>query len=479
VANSFKVEFVWSGRDVQLGNLSQVRLDGQDLPWERVGGAPANWWLQLRHREAQRAGTFPSAATRVDAEHSLTQNENQCVTLPAGRFLYMDVGRWLNGNQDFGLIAGNNAYLCRYAPGAPLNQAPSGTVNTKAEDELLGLPGVSVQDHKKILDHFPRDPDHLYLILPDMHVTDCPTPDNPDFDKWRNSDGWEFMEKTDCIFHSRKSVSAMVEFLRRIRATRIASRITLVQIGDMYELWAGRNECYFQDLSDAEYMDAVSKNECAVRLRDIQLNDDTTESSAPEIGLWIAQTHDRNYPLFSEFDACMAVLADCRFLYGNHDSYLAVRRVVDEANQATKDLFSKEFTPPSFGSPKGGSIPRATTKVYYREKEVFLDGVFIEHGQRYDWANRDGHKYGYDKTNSAVNFPYQVLKVFDSNRHPTFVFGAAATWALSHKKFGLFVQGHTHDPVLKYVDVANVRSDKRWVPVGKGVRAEVEIKSPL
>src|SRR5271168_2118031 len=119
MAKTYKVEFVWDGQGVNLGNLKQARVDGQDLPSEpNAGAAFINWWLQVRHSEAQRAGQLPKVAGKVDDPNSLTVTDKQCVVLPRGRFLYMDIGRWLNGHQDFGVVAGQDVYLCSYSAGA-------------------------------------------------------------------------------------------------------------------------------------------------------------------------------------------------------------------------------------------------------------------------------------------------------------------------------------------------------------------------
>jgi UDP-2,3-diacylglucosamine pyrophosphatase LpxH len=507
MSEPYKIEFVWSGEALELSDLSQVRVDGKNLPAESAGGFVPNWWLQFEYGETQHAGQLSKSPVKVDAEHSLTVEDRQCVTLPAGRFLYMDVGRWLGGHQDFGIVAGNDAYLCEYTPGSAEVAAGCGSRSEKVEDELLRMPGVSpAPRHEKILDHFPGDANVVYLILPDMHLPEAPplgprppyppppydldeyhhSTRNPAYAEWENQWGAKYREyeadfanNRDLIFHSRLSTPAMTEFLRKIQSLHMASQIILVQLGDMYELWADR-KCYFVDISDEEYINAEAHRQLAVRIKGrppdrgspIRLPasrrhhgygwTSSEDWNASVVGGWIAGTHILQWQLFQEFDACKKKLKDCRFLHGNHDSYLAVPAVVNSANQRLGELQAQEHA----------------STVYGREKDLFFDGVFIEHGQRYDWPNRDGHEYGWDKTQSPIKYG-EWMKNFDSTRRATFVTGAASWWAKSHRNFGLYVQGHTHTPDLKYVEVAHVRSDRTWIPVGKGGAIPVERKTPL
>jgi hypothetical protein len=96
------------------------------------------------------------------------------------------------------------------------------------------------------------------------------------------------------------------------------------------------------------------------------------------------------------------------------------------------------------------------TTVYPRIRNINYDGVFIEHGQRVDKANRDGEVTGWKKTNEAFDSPGRILKmVGDTTRRRSFVTGAAAHWVVNEKSYGLYVMGHTHDPELKYVEVVH------------------------
>jgi hypothetical protein len=472
MADTYKMKLVWSGAELDRGRLVQVSLDGDGIPWEGPGGIAPNWYLQIVHQEAQRAGVVRGGTT-LDAPNSLTANENQCVMLPAGRFLYMDVGRWLHGHHDFGLVAGNNAYLCRFAPGSKTSGS-SPNESDKAENAVLTIPGVSVEKHLKILGPFPKNYSHLYLILPDMHVPEAMLPDDPDLSDLQQAhpENWKVQQKRDCIFNSRESIPAMTEFLSKIRAVARDQgvSITLVQLGDMYELWAGR-DCQFRDVSDDDYLSLLANNKPAVQL--LRSPAEEGMPSVEEVGMWIAGTHNLHRSLFAQFEACKNELPDCRFLHGNHDSYLSLSEVVDSANQTMQDLYARKANPwagtlSQYTQPK--PIYDPPPKVFYRERNLFFEGIFIEHGQRFDWANRDGKQYGWEKTNDALNSPGQIEKLFDSTRRGTFVAGATAWWTLCRnnksKNFGLYVQGHTHTPELKYVEVAHVREDDVWVPRG-------------
>jgi len=448
---AYEIKFVWSGQALENGELRQLNCDGYNLPWERyLGNVLSNTYMQWRHGEAAHAGTVPQP-------HSLTVTETQCVMLPAGKFLYMDVGCWLNGDQYFGLVAGSDAHLCTYTP----NPAPATASGCTPLNSFLAIPGVKSWKHEKIPAPYPSDSNRVYLILPDMHVPAAPP---LDMAKPSNTEGfgplkrghwrrdptlWGELAKRD-FFHSRESINAMTEFLSKVASLPAAQSTIFVQLGDMYELWADW-PCLFKEVSDEEYYRKSENREPVVELVPGGRHLTTTDV----IGGWIAETHEMHWKLFFAFDGCVAATEDHFFLHGNHDSYLSLPEVVNAANRIILEPSAQVLR----GG--GGQLFAPATNVYPRQRDVLLDGIFIEHGQRYDWANRDGNPFGPMGTQTAINWP--PLKALDSVRRKTFVSGAAVWWALSHMNFGLYVQGHTHDPDLKYVTVGHMREDMTWV----------------
>jgi hypothetical protein len=208
----------------------------------------------------------------------------------------------------------------------------------------------------------------------------------------------------------------MTAFLKALREA-ISSEVCLVQLGDMYELWAGH---------PLEY---VQTDEAVVKLKD--------KSSASSVGGWIGTIHDMHDDLFEQFELWnQRSNAMTVYLHGNHDSYLSVPAVVAEANKYIEMAYQTTY---EWGTRQNFK----KTTVQPRLRNFQYNGVFIEHGQRVDGPNRDGETFGWARTNDANNSPGKVLKTGDSIRRPSFVTGAATHWVVSEKNFGLYVMGHT------------------------------------
>lgn len=432
---AYKIVFTWAQNSSQLQTIS---CDEQNVPAEHFMGKPANWWM------GEIKGEVAKARQQLDVNKAaLTVNtvKRQCVRMPRGLFLYMDVGCWLKGKQTFGVICGQSAILCDYNPNSS-KPGLSATTSSGPVESILSIPGVSIRKAQKIPPPAPSNPNHVLVVLPDMHVPESPPLTYPrPFDdgtwgankrgNWRQDPNeFDRYASYDCIFESRKSITAMIKFLRDLRALSL-SDISLVQLGDMYELWAGRRPCQFQqsDKSEIRFVD---------------------HNSAKLVGEWVGGIHEMQDDLFVEFDLCVKSMP-VAFLHGNHDCYLS-RTPQGEASPVVKyandyiDMYWQRTD--EYGGRRTSFKP---TRVYPRNREYSEPGVFIEHGQRCDQANRDGERYGWDKTNSAVDFgPW---KWFDSTRRRTFVAAAAVHWCISQMSYGIYVMGHTHEPDLSYVDV--------------------------
>ncbi|HEY6946100.1 MAG TPA: hypothetical protein VI431_13240 [Candidatus Acidoferrum sp.] len=254
----------------------------------------------------------------------------------------------------------------------------------------------------------------------------------------------------------------MTSFLDQARRFPSARQVTLIQLGDMYELWGGR-DCYFQEYK------MKPGDEDGVRLKG--------SSAAAEVGSWVGGTHLIFSEMFAKFDECEAVGMELRFLHGNHDSYTIRQEVVTAANSYISNYFSSGIAP---GVPSDWIRNPVQSTVHTRMHPIIDDSIFIEHGQRVDSSNQDGATRGHNFTNKAVDHP--VLKEFDCVRRPSFVTGAAAYWVAHNGDFGLYVMGHSHEPELEYVDVYHQREDivEVWVPMrDRDVKHKVPKRTPL
>jgi UDP-2,3-diacylglucosamine pyrophosphatase LpxH len=444
MAETYHLKFVWQEKD---GRFKVVYCDEADVPVDAKGFPYAFWRLPqflvddyyLQWKKNEISANFEILNGYAAA---VTVNKKQLVRFPKGSFLYMDVGRWLDGKQSFGLVCGDQAVLCDYNP--PDSPANLNRADGKLLDAVLGIPGVTVRSRKKIFGPHPPDDEHLLVIVPDMHVPMAPPlnmarplnlegygPSKVGY--WRNDPNtFDYFGRYD-FFNSRASIRAMIAFLKALRARIPSDNVAFVQIGDMYELWAGHS---------LEYVETDEKHP-AVKLK--------SPRSAETVGTWIAMIHDMHDELFEQFDACNREMLTM-YLHGNHDSYLSCQEVVTAAN---KEIESRCQTELWDGSKR--EVFKKTT-VARRLREVNFLGVFLEHGQRADKANRDGETEGQQRTNEAFeSLGMWKKKVGDTTRRRSFVTGAAAQWMVRGQDFGLYVMGHTHDPELKYVEVVHVQ----------------------
>lgn len=433
----YKVIFDWEKDGAHKGKLTAFSCEEENVPADETWkGKTLNLLAQVFTNEREKA--------------CLTVNKSNTLQIKKGRFLYMDVGCWLAGSQSFGLVCGEDAMVCEYKPG---RAAGAGKNSGNALlDEFTRLPGVSVQFWEKIPPPHPTDPKRLCLILPDMHIAEAPPLDYPrppdDPQQWNAFTGgswaedprtWDEWAKRD-LFDSRASIDAMIGFLSMVQGLGWAKQITLVQLGDMYELWAARDLFIKKSKDDTVHI---------------------IGNGVEEVGKWVGRTHLLFPYLFHAFDQCASRKMEMMFLHGNHDDYLSRPEVIAAANAYVQTGMS----------PYGETRDRGpSTTVHPRRENIAQDSVFIEHGQRCDQYNRDGETSGYEKANTAVNQGWTKhvvdLKSIESTRRPTFVGGAAAMWCLRQGDFGLYVMGHTHKADLHQVEVTHRLEERVYSPVG-------------
>lgn len=426
----YKVQFVWKKTEADKGVLNALTCNGQDIPNDALGRPYiANSYTQFATFEAHNA--------------CLTVKAPQTLRPPAGTFIYLDVGRWLHGSQTFGAIWGNQAALFSYSPSGATPPAPTGN----PFQDLCALPGVTKTDQLFIPGNHPSDWNAITIILPDTHVPavfklDTPRPATPmpanqsgSYDLDQST--YDSMVAMD-YFDSRHSIYAMALFLSTLAGLSWAKKIDLVQVGDMYELWAGRS-CYFRRNPGGPPGVTIDP------------------SNVKEVAGWICNTHEFQPELFAAYDRCATALKQFRVIHGNHDSYLSVPAVVSAANAAIDDRVAK---------PNGYMVNQKMIKTTVHPRvdggAINENGVYIEHGQRCDTYNSDGNPDGHQKMQSAMTGiapARSFMAGFDSTRRESFVTAAAAMWVTLQQGFGVYVMGHTHSPVLNRVDVTHIKGE--------------------
>jgi hypothetical protein len=149
------------------------------------------------------------------------------------RFVCMDVGRWTNTSaeaRDFGVVWGRHVYLCRYRP----RQPASGSARRPGLDQLLfsSVPGIEVRARASADwapdSHF--DWTKLHLIIPDLHLM-------------TRSVGRRWIGDDWCL----EAELDLLELARHVTgAPALRGKVSVVQLGDLVDLWVGCNECLFE-----------------------------------------------------------------------------------------------------------------------------------------------------------------------------------------------------------------------------------------
>jgi len=219
-----------------------------------------------------------------------------------------------------------------------------------------------------------------------------------------------------------------VKFLATLRRYRHKSKVSLVQLGDMYDLWIGLQKCFVES-DPGEFKLVGEKVPCSVvtETNDLQMRDESF-TGFEFVKHWIEKTHETNPEVAAAFRD-FAGDVDTFFLAGNHDDYLVHDAVY----------------PPD---PRGYRNMVFDSLGQTRQREVHDDGLFLEHGHYLDQSNRDGATAGHDMT--QLVFDWDFMRSLDPDRRRIWIVGAAARF-MEHRQrrpFFLYAMAHTHSPFL-------------------------------
>lgn len=433
-----RVEFQWTRQGADRARLRVAQCEGQRIPSEQsitsgIGNGVVQGLTSESHRACIAAGT------------------SQTIRPPNGSFVYLDAGRWLNGHQNFGVVWGNQAVLCNYSAASTTPASGAGNLL----EQLLRQPGVSEVDREFIRNARNPDWNKITVIIPDCHIppsVPMSVPRPPESSQWNDLNGgsawddpraWDRSVAHD-IFGSRRSTDALASFVRLLCNLPFARQVHLVQAGDLYELWAGQDRWFQARPGGPPGVDMRSST--------------ATERCANQI----AYIHDFFDGVFTGFDRAASALGSVKFIHGNHDNYLWNSGVVTEANAEIARRAART----------SGSIfanrPFPLSRCFPREASgmVVDNGMIVEHGQRIDTSNSDGNETGHGATQQAVGGgrTAAIAKEFDCVRRESFVFGAASLWVTRNMDFSVYVMGHTHEPIVKNVEVVHTVGEMRVYP---------------
>jgi UDP-2,3-diacylglucosamine pyrophosphatase LpxH len=419
-------EVFLEGDNIVTRNLTKVKKIPIMLPLSIPVREGMNLWANVIKGEKRR-------------NLAIAANIRQKFLLGRSRFVYFDVGGWLDGQHYFGLLYRNQAALCQFDLGNKQKSSMHRNSSNRLVEFISQVQGASVvSDIVPIgFDNTTGD-ETLYLFLPDLHITDSPS--EKYLKRIVSSLGEEneftkhlLKKRKQDIKNTYKSIPSLIEFFKQISKIPWSKTISLLQLGDMYELWAGRK------------LLLAPPNKGAIEIQN---------NAEREIIEWINEIHNANIELFHSIDKCP--LKEKRMLYGNHDSYLFNKKIQDYL----KNL-------------------KSSTKVYPRQKVFHNTTIYAEHGHAFDIHNNDSSTYkdgedgkikndAFNNTNTYFNPPiiplgYENLPrramsyYLDPTRRKTHIFGATLRY-LSNERFGIYVMGHTHAPHIAYIDVYPVPS---------------------
>lgn len=423
---------------------------------------------------------------------------------PKLSFVFMDIGAWgddplgdvvrckANGDnhfnqeqwekqfrkRNFGLVVGRQVWVCRFVqtgrPGwsaLPPYEAHASEpeISTlKAFVAAIEAEGCSIcVEHYATLQGavFPH-PQYIHIFLPDMHI--------PGFQYWDDfyelspKEEWDlyvytsvggprpYSERLDlllrmypketlrehydayCLARSRDifgdyAEDALKEFLDIINFMDEALRkkTIVIQTGDMYELWQGTGDMtgYLEKDSSGCTMDPDGRKPIWERINLI---------------------HRQHRVLFETFKMLENRIAKVVYLYGNHDVYLA-------------DALRKRD--PDWG-----------TYIQYlpsRQTQGYANGIWAEHGHRFDSSNVEGNWMGPFLTDAVYYYP----KIRDYEDIARIIAGQEIDYpevAAKHCYYmanfvtrggkptpvALFVMAHTHTANLLNVDLRVVYTEE-------------------
>jgi UDP-2,3-diacylglucosamine pyrophosphatase LpxH len=391
-------------------------------------------------------------------------------------FVYLDCGCWVDnsdGNntkrRDFGLICGDNVYLCQFYGDRSASRSKISNVHNFFKEMATSNCGCRVVRyaranqplHEKTL----KDTD-LFLFLGDLHLPPIkwfykqeeisthvlvggPFTYPPEWlDETpamsRQTNYWlkNYYSYSQLWLKNHRDAKGpisgnpdifklagndLVKFLTGISklSREIKSKLHFIQTGDMFEMWVGR-----------DYQYKLNENQKLM----------LTQESVNIVEDWALEVILKNIEVFEAYNKLQnSKLKEVKFLWGNHDSYLSDSRV-------TSDLKIPPRSPIYIG---------------------LNNDLYVEHGHRFDKSNFDENKDGITDGPKLTNATYWMpfvrklepqargLKSFFTG-DPEFrkITMLGATLIYLYKKYDeginplkLYVLGHTHKAMLTHVPI--------------------------
>jgi UDP-2,3-diacylglucosamine pyrophosphatase LpxH len=207
--------------------------------------------------------------------------------------------------------------------------------------------------------------------------------------------------------------------------TNVKNLLHFISLGDMFELWLGREYQFSPGLHDPQWRSSESVN---------------------LVSDWALEIMIQNTPVLESFRQLnQAGLAEVKFIWGNHDAYLNSTRVTNQ-----------------LGLPRRDPLYRG------------LNGdILAEHGHRFDRSNHDNTSAwsGPAGANAAFYMPVlrsaePIARTLTSIGHPSsmrdcYLLGATLIYLYQRydqnvNPFSIYVMGHSHD---RQLFIFNIRTN--------------------
>ncbi|MGB7759722.1 MAG: hypothetical protein WBL61_07835 [Bryobacteraceae bacterium] len=366
-------------------------------------------------------------------------------------FIYLDVGFWGGTQRDFALVCGPVVWLCEWKKGdapAPADFYSQNLVNFRKAIWEFNVVSYTRATHP---DGSTGDLSNLdiWLLLPDTHMW----PDTAELCRRRNEflgsapskearDQAEQHLATPAAISTEENTNAFGEaggrslerMLRHVQKAMGSSyNVRIVQVGDLFEMWSP--------------ISWLIDDEPLLRNQWLQLSDVARERIPKWLGMVYRNPHNK-----ASLDLMLDPKMGTRYLYGNHDVYMATGEWASTGIDCIDKL-------------KGS---RAWTI-------VGTPPIWLEHGHRFQGPNNDGSAFG-PFVNTMVNVKPELRKLtgtFDKpekNCWGSYVPKASLWFLLANHaslksepgqpqftmpdRFRIFCQGHSHHPVLAKVVVS-------------------------
>jgi predicted phosphodiesterase len=297
---------------------------------------------------------------------------------------------------------------------------------------------------------------NIYVIVGDMHlpaVTDLPAQTSADpeqqelkgkrvgrvrqrdmgksDDQMSDSDATYWHQcyiKGEIFQKAGQDLSLFAGQLRKAQGNVDAS-LWLLQLGDMFDLWLGFDR-FFN--ADPPFLSMR-----AGRTGNVIVDDDppkkataTDVSNTPTtprsfVETWVNRTMYQTTESDHVREFLQFPLSHSKFLYGNHDNYLA------------------KVVPSDLAKLRGSTYAKD-----HKEKGV----LYACHGHQFDSSNRDGALFGVAATQTAFWGGTFIRSLEPDSRADTFKGAATLLWK-KMEDFAIFAMGHTHCPLLVEVQI--------------------------